>query len=130
MQMQNSELDSVFDSYVFNGLRIFGDPAFQKKVWIEKKGPEIGDFEDDIGFIFQYSESLLGKYDELSADRQKYLKHIKILYEMIEKFYHNSFQKHPNNKIENYIQDPEWKEIQKFANVLYCEIKKESWWKL
>lgn len=128
--MQDSELDSIFDSFVYNGLRVFGDSGLQKKVWIEGSGPEIGNFEDDIGFFFEYSELLFKKYNDLSFERQEYLKKIKILYDMIERFYHNIFQDHPNSKIENFIESPEWKEIQHSSKMLYHEIKGESWWKL
>lgn len=127
--MHESDLDSIFDSFVFNDLKTFGDPCIQRRVWIEGNGPEVGEFEDDIGFVFEYSECLFEKYDELSTERQKYLDRIKVFYEMTQRFYHNIFRKNPNNKIENFMQHPEWQEIQHLANTLYQEIKGEPWWK-
>lgn len=128
--MQESELDSIFDSFVYNGLRTFGDPGFQKRVWVDAEGPEVGEFEDSIGFVLEYSETLFKKNNELSQEREKYLNRIKILHDMVERFYHNTFYKNPNAKVEYFIQYPEWKEIQYLANKIYHEIKEEPWWKV
>ena len=121
--MQKSELDCIFDSFVYNDLRICGDPIRQKRIWVDGVGPEVGEFEEDIGFFLENSETLFEKPDELDQGRRKYLKSIKTLYDMIEHFYHNIVYKHPNEKIEYFIQLPEWKEIQYLANKMYREIK-------
>lgn len=127
--MQEFELEDVFDSFVYNGLRLLRDPCLQKRMWVDGKGPEVGEFEEDIGFILEDSETLIEKAEELREERRRYLASISLLHDMVERFYHDIVQKRPQCKIEDFIQLSEWKDIQHFANEICNEIQDEFWWK-
>lgn len=127
--MQENEIDQIFESFFHNGLRIIGDSSFQKRVWVNGEGPEVGEMEEDIGFALENSETLIEKADELSENRRKYVTQIRHFHDMLENFYHNIVYKNPNEKIINLIGLPEWKNLQHFSHTIYKEIQEEFQWK-
>jgi hypothetical protein len=127
--MQESELDSIFDSYVYNGVRLLAEIPLHTKIWVTLEGPEVGEFEDDIGFILEYSETILAKQSEISENRKKYINSVQELYDLVSDFYHNVVYKNLDMKVKDFINQREWKHIQNIANSLYEKIKEENWWK-
>lgn len=73
--------DSLFDSFVYNELKIFSDPLLQNRVWVVGDKNIVCEFEDNLADLLESSEALFEQSNHLSKERHKYLKDIKKLSE-------------------------------------------------
>ncbi len=81
---------------------------YQRRVWIEGKGPECDDFDDTVCAFFDDGDPILKKYKDYGiTDNQ---------YHLLLKF-RNAFEtfSDKNNWPEEFIDTPEWAKIMEMA---------------
>ncbi|MCE2982361.1 MAG: hypothetical protein LW832_02225 [Parachlamydia sp.] len=126
--MQQEDLESFFDSFIYNGVQLIADRSLQTKLWVTCEGPEIGDFDDDMGIVLEFSEVLIANQSKLDINRIKYLPLIQKIHDLVKLFYRNVVNKSLYLEVEELINKEEWLEIVHFASSFHSKLMEEPWW--
>ena len=84
------------------------DKEYQKRVWIQGKGPEVDDFDETCCNFFGDGDPLLKNYKDFGISKSQYLL-LKKFRDRLRVFAEN------NNFPEEFIDAPEWKKIAEMA---------------
>ena len=104
-QILNSVLDTV---------ECISDKEYQKRVWIDGKGPEVDDFDETCCFFFGDVDPLLLRYRDFGLSKSQYL----ILQKLRNEF--RIFSDNYDHPCE-FICSPEWEQIMKIAKQVLHE---------
>ncbi len=87
------------------------DKEYQKRVWIQGKGPECDDFTETTCHFFEECDSILENPKEFKINKKQY----NLLIKLKDKF--NKFIKEPRAGYlpQEFIDTPEWEKIVNFA---------------
>ena len=106
---QRRRRKKILDEFLCN-LRIISDKSYQKRIWIEAKGPEVHSFDNAVCDFFDLGEYIFDNYEGYNVTEQQQ----KILDEFREKF--ESFVDGDRPYLpEDFIDTPEWERIMKLA---------------
>ncbi len=101
----------ILDSFLEN-LAGISDKEYQKRVWIEGKGPECDDFDETVCDFFDLGEPIFDNYKGYGITDSQYLLLIKFRKEL------DAFLSGPNQihyLPREFIDIPEWKKIMEMA---------------
>ena len=95
----------ILDEFLCN-LRIISDKSYQKRIWIETKGPEVHSFDNAVCDFFDLGEYIFDNYEGYNVTEQQQ----KILDEFRETF--ESFVDGDRPYLpEDFVDTPEWEQI-------------------
>ncbi len=107
MNISEEDKKNIVDGLLFS---IYGvsDKAYQRRVWIEGKGPEWDDFDETSEYVLGDGRSILKKYKEFGMTKDQY--HIlKKFWREYEKFCDGTGPEHALP--ERFIDSPEWTKV-------------------
>ncbi|MEL7432276.1 MAG: hypothetical protein AAGI90_07135 [Chlamydiota bacterium] len=109
--MLTNEAKKQILTSILETIECISDKSYQKRVWIEAKGPEVDDFDETCCHFFDLGECIFDKYEEYNLTEQQQ----KILDEFREKF--ESFNDGDDRPYleADFIDTPEWEGIMKLA---------------
>ena len=84
------------------------DKEYQKRVWVEGKGPEWDDFDETVCLFFHEGDSILEKHKDFGITESQY----KLLVKLRSAF--KAFSD-DNDYPEEFIESTEWKKIMEIA---------------
>lgn len=107
MQLSDNDKKQILEGFIDIFTRI-SNKEYQKRIWIEGKGPEVDDFDDTACDFFGECDSILKNYKDfgITEDQHKLLKNFR------DKF--RTFSD-TNDFPEEFIDTPEWEEIMERA---------------
>lgn len=103
-------------------LKPLGDPEYQKRVWIDHKGPEVDDYDDATMYFMEKCEDIFSRPNDFEGLNYEVQKSLKVLYDRIREFDDEVADNIPEGKEYEIINTCEWQEIQILASATYREI--------
>jgi len=120
MTLTNEDRFNILN-FLLERLSNISDKEYQKRIWVEGKGPEMDFFEDAACDFFQEAEGILECYDAFGLTKEQY----QALKTFSDKFHIFS---RANDFPRFFIDTPEWDEITKMAKevlkIFNCPPKK------
>ena len=98
----------ILEGFLDNIYRI-SDKEYQKRVWIEGRGPECHDFDEAVCDFIHEGDSIIENYRDFGIKENQN----RLLIEFREKFKKFSDE---NDFPQEFIDTPEWKKIMELAN--------------
>ncbi|MDE3046685.1 MAG: hypothetical protein KGJ02_08630 [Verrucomicrobiota bacterium] len=107
MQLTEQEKKDILDC-VLTTISHIGDKNYQKRIWIQGKGPEVDDFDETICHFFQEGDGVIEKYKDFGLTE--------IQLHLLRKF-RDEFEKFSdeNDLPQLFIDTPEWTKITMMA---------------
>ena len=108
MDLSDVVKKQIMETFI-ESIDIIADEEFQKRVWIEGRGPECHSYDDFVNYFFNTSESILSKYISFNiTDNQ--MKILKNFHDTLEDFNcKNSYEP------QDFISSTDWKKIIEIA---------------
>ena len=107
MTLTNEDRFNILN-FLLERVSNISDKEYQKRIWVEEKGPEVDFFEDAVCDFFQEAEGILECYDAFGLTKEQY-QALKDFRDKFESFSDKNFFP------ERFINSPEWDEITKMA---------------
>lgn len=103
MQLSEDDKKYILKEYLRNIFHI-SDKEYQKRVWIEGKGPEVDDFTETTCHFFDDGDPILQNYKDYNISDFQYKSLVQL---------RNNFEKFSDEHDypEEFIDSPEWDEI-------------------
>ena len=97
----------------------FSDKDYQKRVWIENKGPECQAFDDAVCDFFDIGDPILDKYEKFGVS--------KFQFDLLEEF-RSQFERFSaaHDLPQLFIDTPEWDKIVGMAKQVLAAFKREK----
>lgn len=124
--MEKEKLQNIYNSLVYNELRILSSPELQKKAWINGSDQIACTFVDVVSGFLEEVEILILHHENLPKCIRTNVSYIKELYDKISEFYSDIIYNHSEMEVENIMNENRWNIIQKDALSLYSSLQKET----
>jgi hypothetical protein len=113
--MKDSNKKQILTTLIENIAHV-ADEEYQRRVWIEGRGPECEDFDEFTSYFFDESNAILEKYKDFNLTE--------IQHQVLEKFCRDlyNFFLYNYHPIE-FVSDPAWKEIIETAKEVLREFR-------
>jgi hypothetical protein len=107
MDTKDADRKQIMETFI-RSISHVADEEYQKRVWIEGRGPECDDFDDFINYFLDESEAILEKYKDFNITNSQYHLLLKFQDEL------NAFCD-KNDYPREFISSLEWKKIMEIA---------------
>ena len=107
MSLKDIERKQIMETFIRNIAHV-SDEEYQRRVWIEGRGPECDDFDEFLSYFFDESEAILKSHESFGITKSQ-LRLLMKFQDRLKVFSQNNY--HPKE----FISSSEWKKIMEMA---------------
>jgi len=124
MSMQKKYSIDFLRSLVIYGIGGLSDPFYQKRIWVEGKGPEVDSYDDAITYFSDMCELIFEAPSDYEGINGENLELLKTLYQMVMDYDRNLHVARTPEDVSCILEDPKWHKIQVFARDVFQTFQK------
>ena len=109
---------------IVHGIRSLSDPLYQKRIWVEGKGPEVDSYDDTITYFSDMCELIFEAPLDYEGIDVENLKLLKRLYLMVMDYDSNLDNGRAPQEVNCILEDPKWHQIQEFAGDVFRKFQR------
>lgn len=123
--MQSQKLRGLVKDLINNGIYDLSREDYQRRVWFRREGPEVGSYIDSVTYFIARCDSIFKEAESAQYLGKENYVLLKKLYDSVLGHLELTETRINADELneEELLNDPNWHDIQSFAELLYSNLK-------